>query len=186
MCLGNLQHLKNRFGDGYAVQVKVSIDKVQKIKDDLTSFFPEIEIQDQHDGMLFCNIPFSSTSSSPLKDKNATTSTFNLVRIFAMLNAQKNQKLIESYSLSQTTLEQIFVRLAGDDEDNISTISSNKEPLNQTEAADENRLISPRKQEELAKLLNAKTAVFDQGHLGDDDVKKELFQAFIEHLANVN
>ncbi|CAF4618876.1 unnamed protein product [Rotaria sp. Silwood1] len=48
------------------------------------------------------------------------------------------------------------------------------------------RLISPRKQEELAKLLNAKTAVFDQGHLGDDDVKKELFQAFIEHLANVN
>ncbi|CAF4618859.1 unnamed protein product [Rotaria sp. Silwood1] len=140
MCLGNLQHLKNRFGDGYAVQVKVSIDKVQKIKDDLTSFFPEIEIQDQHDGMLFCNIPFSSTSSSPLKDKNATTSTFNLVRIFAMLNAQKNQKLIESYSLSQTTLEQIFVRLAGDDEDNISTISSNKEPLNQTEAADESKL----------------------------------------------
>ncbi|CAF2778485.1 unnamed protein product [Rotaria sp. Silwood2] len=48
------------------------------------------------------------------------------------------------------------------------------------------KLISPKKQEELAKLLNAKTVVFDQGHLGDDDIKKELFRAFIQHLENVN
>ncbi|CAF3926709.1 unnamed protein product [Rotaria sordida] len=31
VCLGTLQHLKNRFGNGYAVQVKLSIDKVKHI-----------------------------------------------------------------------------------------------------------------------------------------------------------
>ncbi|CAF0994086.1 unnamed protein product [Rotaria sordida] len=47
-------------------------------------------------------------------------------------------------------------------------------------------LMSSKKQEELAKLLNAKTVVFDQGHLGDDDVQKELFQACIQHLEESN
>ena len=32
MCLGNLQHLRNRFGNGYAVQVKVAGDDMEKIK----------------------------------------------------------------------------------------------------------------------------------------------------------
>lgn len=45
LCLGSLQHLKHRFGDGYTVQVKVSIGQTQKIKDDLVSILPEIEIQ---------------------------------------------------------------------------------------------------------------------------------------------
>lgn len=45
MCLGNLQHLKNRFGDGYAVEIKVSMNHVQTIKDDLISIMPDIEIQ---------------------------------------------------------------------------------------------------------------------------------------------
>ncbi|CAF3997885.1 unnamed protein product [Rotaria sp. Silwood2] len=93
---------------------------------------------DQHDGVLFCNVPFSSTPSLS-NDKNTTASSFNLARIFAMLNARKNQKLIESYSLSQTTLEQIFVRLAGDDEDNMSTASSDKVLLNQTEVTNESK-----------------------------------------------
>ncbi|CAF3444899.1 unnamed protein product [Rotaria socialis] len=48
------------------------------------------------------------------------------------------------------------------------------------------KLISPKKQLELAKLLNAKTAIFDHGHMGDDDVQKELFRAFIQHLENAN
>jgi hypothetical protein len=45
MCLGNLQHLRNRFGTGYAVQVKVSGDDVEKVKNDLMVNLPGIEIQ---------------------------------------------------------------------------------------------------------------------------------------------
>jgi aromatic ring hydroxylase len=59
--------------------------------------------------MLFCNIPF-------INHQITTNESMNLSKIFQILNRKKEEKLIESYSLSQTTLEQIFVQLAGEDE----------------------------------------------------------------------
>jgi hypothetical protein len=53
--------------------------------------------------MLFCNVPFATAHS--------------LARIFQILNRNKEEKSIETYALSQTTLEQIFVQLAGEDEE---------------------------------------------------------------------
>lgn len=47
------------------------------------------------------------------------------------------------------------------------------------------KLMSPKKQRELAELLNAKTVVFDQGHMGDDDVKKQIYHSIIEHIENL-
>ena len=44
MCLGNLQRLKNRFGNGYAVQVKIPIGNVQKFKDEMISSLPGVQI----------------------------------------------------------------------------------------------------------------------------------------------
>jgi len=45
MCLGNVQHLKNRFSTGYAIQIKVSSDEdVNKVKDELMAQLPGIEI----------------------------------------------------------------------------------------------------------------------------------------------
>lgn len=57
--------------------------------------------------MLFCNVPFVSDSQR----------SQNLADIFHVLNRKKEQGLIETYALTQTTLEQIFVQLAGEDED---------------------------------------------------------------------
>jgi pimeloyl-ACP methyl ester carboxylesterase len=51
--------------------------------------------------------------------------------------------------------------------------------------ATQDKLMSPKKQHELAKLLNAKTVIFDQGHLGDEGVKKQIYQAIIEHIENL-
>ncbi len=45
MCLGNLQHLRSRFGNGYAVKIKVVGDNVENVKADLKSSLPGIEIQ---------------------------------------------------------------------------------------------------------------------------------------------
>jgi len=122
VCLGNLQHLRHRFGTGYAVQIKVAGDDVEKVKADLVSNLPGIEIQDQHNEMLFCNVPFLSTTSD---GENQTNLPFNLARVFEILNTRKEQKMIESYSVTQTTLEQIFVQLAGEDEDTSSIPSEN-------------------------------------------------------------
>ncbi len=75
--------------------------------------------------MLFCNVPFSYTSSN---EGNQTSLPFNLARVFEILNNRKEQKMIESYSVTQATLEQIFVQLAGEDED----VSSNRKESNET------------------------------------------------------
>ena len=48
--------------------------------------------------------------------------------------------------------------------------------------ATQDKLMSPSKQQQLARLLKAKTIVFDQGHLGDDQVKKQIYQSIIQHL----
>ncbi len=68
--------------------------------------------------MLFCNIPFSSSLSE---------SSYNVGRIFGVLNARKEQRIIESYSVTQTTLEQIFVQLAGEDEEILSSQEQNND-----------------------------------------------------------
>jgi hypothetical protein len=48
-------------------------------------------------------------------------------RIFGVLNARKEQRIIESYSVTQTTLEQIFVQLAGEDEEILSSQEQNND-----------------------------------------------------------
>ena len=45
VCLGSLQHLRNRFGTGYGVQVKVAGNDVNRVKNDLLASLPGIEIQ---------------------------------------------------------------------------------------------------------------------------------------------
>lgn len=78
---------------------------------------------DQYNEVLFCNISFTSLSSS---EQNLNNFSYNLGHVFKILNECKEQKLIESYSVSQTTLEQIFVRLAGEDEKDQNDKQKNK------------------------------------------------------------
>lgn len=49
--------------------------------------------------------------------QNSNRVPYNLAHVFQVLNQRKEQKMIESYSVSHTTLEQIFVQLAGEDEE---------------------------------------------------------------------
>ncbi len=43
MCLGNLQRLKNRFGNGYAVQVKLPLSDISTFKEELTLTLPGVQ-----------------------------------------------------------------------------------------------------------------------------------------------
>ncbi|CAF2548505.1 unnamed protein product [Rotaria sp. Silwood2] len=113
MCLGNLQRLKNRFGNGYAVQVKLPLQDINLFKEELMLTLPGVKIDEQHNGILFCTVPFSAINSS----RNiASTYSLKLGHVFDLFNKKKEEKSIESYSITQTTLEQIFVHLAGEDQ----------------------------------------------------------------------
>jgi hypothetical protein len=45
MCLGNVQHLKNRFGNGYAVRIKLPLSTIDTFKQELMLALPGIQIQ---------------------------------------------------------------------------------------------------------------------------------------------
>lgn len=57
-CIGNIQYLKNRYGQGFTVQVKLSnsdpID-VKRLKADIErQFAPDIVLKDEHKVNKFC------------------------------------------------------------------------------------------------------------------------------------
>jgi hypothetical protein len=45
VCLGNLQRLKNRFGHGYAVRIKLPLQDINTFKEELMLTLPGVQIQ---------------------------------------------------------------------------------------------------------------------------------------------
>ncbi|XP_066576539.1 phospholipid-transporting ATPase ABCA1 [Amia ocellicauda] len=114
-CLGSVQHLKNRFGDGYTIILRVAgpSPNLQPVMKFIESELPGSVLKEKHRNMLQYQLPSSHTS---------------LARIFSILSKNKNQLRIEDYSVSQTTLDQVFVNFAKDqsDEDHSKDISLNR------------------------------------------------------------
>uniref|UniRef100_A0A3Q3JX75 P-type phospholipid transporter n=1 Tax=Monopterus albus TaxID=43700 RepID=A0A3Q3JX75_MONAL len=109
-CLGTIQHLKYKFGDGYVVIMKIKAAKVglspelEPVESFMKSCFPGCVQREKH----YNTLQYEISSSS-------------LARIFQLVVANKERLSIEDYSVSQTTLDQVFVSFAkrqtGDDED---------------------------------------------------------------------
>ncbi|XP_068604697.1 retinal-specific phospholipid-transporting ATPase ABCA4 [Brachionichthys hirsutus] len=109
-CLGTIQHLKYKFGDGYVVTMKV-----KAVKADLS---PHLEPVERFMESSFPGCVQREKHYNTLQYKIASSS---LARIFQLVVANKERLSIEDYSVSQTTLDQVFVNFAkqqtGDDED---------------------------------------------------------------------
>ncbi|XP_038573464.1 retinal-specific phospholipid-transporting ATPase ABCA4-like [Micropterus salmoides] len=109
-CLGTIQHLKYKFGDGYVVTMKIKAAKpglspdLEPVESFIESSFPGCVQREKHYNTLQYEIAASS-----------------LARIFQLVVANKERLSIEDYSVSQTTLDQVFVNFAkqqtGEDED---------------------------------------------------------------------
>ncbi|XP_069013979.1 retinal-specific phospholipid-transporting ATPase ABCA4-like [Embiotoca jacksoni] len=109
-CLGTIQHLKYKFGDGYVVTMKIKAAKaglspeLEPVESFMESSFPGCIQREKHYNTLQYEIASSS-----------------LARIFQLVVASKDRLSIEDYSVSQTTLDQVFVNFAkqqtGEDED---------------------------------------------------------------------
>ncbi|KFR04981.1 ATP-binding cassette sub-family A member 13, partial [Nipponia nippon] len=94
-CLGSPQHIKNRFGDGYSVRVWLSkeISYQRMILDHLQLYFPGTQFKGQHLNLLEYHVPQSQGC---------------LAELFRVLENHKAFLQIKHYSISQTTLEQVF------------------------------------------------------------------------------
>nr|KAF6432789.1 ATP binding cassette subfamily A member 1 [Molossus molossus] len=114
-CLGSVQHLKNRFGDGYTIVVRIagSNPDLKPVQDFFGLAFPGSVLKEKHRNMLQYQLPSSLSS---------------LARIFSILSQSKKRLHIEDYSVSQTTLDQVFVNFAKDqsDDDHLKDLSLHK------------------------------------------------------------
>merc|ERR1712195_16166 len=96
-CLGSVQHLKSRFGQGYTVEMKTAD---LSMADELEKFATEelqATVEERMDGWVKCSVPLH---------------VIELARVFGIIEERKDALQINDYSVSQTTLEQIFVRFA--------------------------------------------------------------------------
>ncbi|KAK5861274.1 hypothetical protein PBY51_022684 [Eleginops maclovinus] len=98
-CLGSLQHIKNRFGSGFTVKMylaEASCD-AEAITVFMRSRFPSTYLKDQHSTMVEYHVPIAPGG---------------VADIFDQLETNKNALQIKHFSVSQTTLDEVFINFA--------------------------------------------------------------------------
>ncbi|XP_004373509.1 ATP-binding cassette sub-family A member 3-like [Trichechus manatus latirostris] len=103
-CLGSPQHLKNKFCNVYALKAKVNMDteknKLKEFKEFIARTFPGNIINQEHQGIIHYYIPKKDICWG---------------KVFSILEDAKLLFNLEDYSVSQITLEQIFLTFANID-----------------------------------------------------------------------
>src|SRR5688572_13979731 len=108
LCLGSLQHLRDKFSDGYTLIIKLQRsadtetreelqERIEKLKTFISQKFPQSFLKDHHENLL---------------DYQVKTRNFKWSKIFRIMEKAKVKYQIEDYSVGQTTLEQLFIGFA--------------------------------------------------------------------------
>ncbi|XP_036896967.1 ATP-binding cassette sub-family A member 13 isoform X2 [Sturnira hondurensis] len=121
-CLGSPQHLKHRFGDGYTVRVWGCQEggPHAAISACLQRHFPGAQFKGRHLNLLEYHVPKTRAG---------------LAGLLRVLESSKAALSIERYSISQTSLEQVFINFATEQQPtppatpNPSTASRQPHPL---------------------------------------------------------
>ncbi|XP_068118184.1 ABC-type organic anion transporter ABCA8-like [Hyperolius riggenbachi] len=102
-CIGSIQHLKSKFGKGYFLEIKLRDGQgVDEIHREILRLFPQAARQDRFSSLLVYRIPVDNVQS--------------LSEAFLNLENAKRCYNLEEYSFSQSTLEQVFLELAKEQE----------------------------------------------------------------------
>uniref|UniRef100_A0A670YQ04 ATP-binding cassette sub-family A member 2 n=1 Tax=Pseudonaja textilis TaxID=8673 RepID=A0A670YQ04_PSETE len=104
-CLGSIQHLKNRFGDGYMITVRTKSSlNVKEVAQFFSRNFPEAVLKERHHTKV----------QYQLKSEH-----ISLAQVFSKMEQVVDVLGIEDYSVSQTTLDNVFVNFAKKQSDNL-------------------------------------------------------------------
>lgn len=98
-CLGSCQHLKNRFGEGYIITVRVQGDlpDMEPLYRFFSEKFPRASLKEHHHNMVQYQLP---------------TGVMDLSEVFGHIESSYEALQIEDYSVSQTTLDNVFINFA--------------------------------------------------------------------------
>ncbi|TMS20282.1 ATP-binding cassette sub-family A member 1 [Larimichthys crocea] len=110
-CLGSVQHLKNRFGDGYTIILRLDDTNFDPdscpISPYMKNAFPSIELKERHQNVLQYQLPSHACC---------------LARVFDVLGNNYEDLGIVDFSVSQTTLDQVFVNFAKEQTDDLTEV----------------------------------------------------------------
>ncbi|XP_068066093.1 cholesterol transporter ABCA5 isoform X2 [Anomalospiza imberbis] len=113
-CIGTVQHLKSKFGRGYFLEMKLreaaDVQQVEYLQSQILLIFPNASRQESFASILAYKIPKEDVQS--------------LSHSFSKLEEVKHAFNIEDYSFSQATLEQVFVELAKEQEEEDSSFGT--------------------------------------------------------------
>ncbi|XP_063069496.1 uncharacterized protein abca12 [Engraulis encrasicolus] len=98
-CLGSLQHIKNRFGSGFTVKMYLAVAScdVDVITRFMQQHFPSTYLKDHHSTMVEYHVPIAPGG---------------VADIFDQLESNKTALQIKHFSVSQTTLDEVFINFA--------------------------------------------------------------------------
>ncbi|XP_067138203.1 LOW QUALITY PROTEIN: phospholipid-transporting ATPase ABCA3-like [Centruroides vittatus] len=100
-CLGAMQHLRAKYGQGFTLIVKVkrssSEERIANVKRFIESSFPSAVLKDAHQDILHYHV---------------TDPAIKWSKMFSLMENAKEEFQLEDYLISGTTLEQIFLAFA--------------------------------------------------------------------------
>uniref|UniRef100_A0A914WJP1 ABC transporter domain-containing protein n=1 Tax=Plectus sambesii TaxID=2011161 RepID=A0A914WJP1_9BILA len=100
-CIGGIQYLKDKFGNNYSVKLRLapSDSEVDRVRTLILNAYTNALIVEERPGFLEMKI-----ASDGLK----------LSRLFALIHAVKQKHAIVDFSVTQTTLDHVFVNMVRD------------------------------------------------------------------------
>ncbi|KAM4843383.1 ABC-type organic anion transporter ABCA8-like [Thomomys bottae] len=102
-CIGSIQHLKSKFGKDYLLEMKVKTPtQVEPLHEEILRLFPRAARQDRYSSLMVYKLPVEDVQP--------------LAQAFFKLEKVKQNFGLDEYSLSQSTLEQIFLELSKEQE----------------------------------------------------------------------
>ncbi|XP_028824838.1 cholesterol transporter ABCA5 isoform X2 [Denticeps clupeoides] len=106
-CIGSIQHLKGKFGRCYSLEIKLreelaGLQQVAQLHAEVLRIFPHAARQDSFATMMVYKVPMEDVQS--------------LAESFSQLESAKQSFNFEEYNFSQSTLEQVFLEFAKEQE----------------------------------------------------------------------
>uniref|UniRef100_A0A669C091 ATP binding cassette subfamily A member 5 n=1 Tax=Oreochromis niloticus TaxID=8128 RepID=A0A669C091_ORENI len=117
-CIGSIQHLKGKYGRGYSLEVKLreeltGLQQVALLHKEILRIFPHAARQESFATLMVYKIPMEDVQS--------------LAKSFSQLESAKQTFNFEEYNFSQSTLEQVFMEFAKEqenEEDEVGSLST--------------------------------------------------------------
>uniref|UniRef100_A0A8C3WS26 ATP binding cassette subfamily A member 8 n=1 Tax=Catagonus wagneri TaxID=51154 RepID=A0A8C3WS26_9CETA len=102
-CIGSIQHLKNKFGKDYLLEMKMKTPTQEgTLHSEILRLFPQAAQQERFSSLMVYKLPVEDVRP--------------LAQAFLKLENVKQRFDLEEYSLSQSTLEQVFLELSKEQE----------------------------------------------------------------------